>query len=72
MACVEQVMHVSLKSPKATLDGVPVMVFGRGMNASVAAAPSELFSDNVPLLTNWVLGAFVLNVMVVALALAGN
>jgi hypothetical protein len=44
IACVEQSGHTSVKFPKLTLDGTPVVMFASGMNLSVAAAPTVLFS----------------------------
>ena len=69
IACVEQSGHTRVKFPKLTLDGTPVVMFASGMNLSVAAAPAVLFSVRL-LPLNPVLAAFVLYVMVVALALA--
>ena len=69
-ACVPQVGHARSMSPKLMFDGTPVVLLVCGLKTSVAAEPPLLFNVRVPLLTKSVPAAFVLKVMVLALALA--
>jgi ABC-type transport system involved in cytochrome c biogenesis permease subunit len=68
-ACVLQDGHTRVKFPKLTFDGTPTVVLASGMNVSVALTPEKLLKVR-PITLNPVPAAFVLNVTVLARALA--
>lgn len=72
-ACVPQLGHARVKSPKAMFDGTPVVLLMLGKYVSVEEAPAELPSIRMPLALNPVPAepvALVLYVIVSGLALA--